>query len=377
LHRCRGADRRKTLLTANVVRTFKNGAGVRVSVDIDAASQVTVLFGPSGAGKTTILRCIAGLDKLDGGRIVFKERVWADAAQGVHLPPQQRPVGYLFQDYALFPHLSVRRNIAYGIHELKEEERESRVRKIAASLQVEDLLDRQPSGLSGGEQQRVALARSLVRNPELLLLDEPLSALDGPTRERVRSELARLLRTLQVPAILVTHDWIDALSLGDRLVVMNRGSVLQTGEPAEVFARPQHAEVAAAVGMETVLSGSVKDRLGGSLTLQVGGAELVAVDPQDGQSEYFICIRGENITLETGRAGQSSARNHLRGIVKEISPAGTLWKVVVDVGADLVALLTRQALEDMSLKAGAEVYAVFKASAVHLIGRSAPSRANS
>ncbi len=202
------------------------------------------------------------------------------------------------------------------------------------------------------------------------MLDEPLSALDGPTRERVRGELSRLLRTLQVPASVVTHDWVDALSLGDRLVVMSRGSVLQAGPPAEVFARPQHAEVAAVVGMETVAHGVVKDRNNGTLTLQVGKAELVAVDPQDSQHNYFVCIRGENVTLETGHEGKSSARNHLRGVVKEIAPAGTLWKVTVDVGTDIVALLTRQALEDVGLRAGTQVYAVFKASAVHLIGRS-------
>ncbi len=358
------------MLSANIVRTFKSGASVRAALDIDASAAVTVLFGPSGAGKTTVLRCIAGLEPLSEGRIVFRDRVWADVSKGVHVPPQQRPVGYLFQDYALFPHLSVRQNISYGIQQAPEQERERRVREIAHSFQVEDLLDRPPSELSGGQQQRVALARSLVRSPEILLLDEPLAALDGPTRDSVREELSRRLRTLQVPAILVTHDWMDALSLGDRLVVMSRGSVLQTGIPADVFARPQHAEVAAAVGMETLAPGTVKERRGGSITLQVGRATLVAVDPRDGQSDYFVCIRGENVTLETGRADQSSARNHLRGVVKDVAPAGALWKVTVDVGTDLVAFLTRQALEDMGLTPGTEVHAVFKASAVHLIARS-------
>jgi molybdate transport system ATP-binding protein len=168
----------------------------------------------------------------------------------------------------------------------------------------------------------------------------------------------------------VTHDWIDALGLGDRLVVMSRGSVLQTGAPADVFARPEHAEVAAAVGMETVASAVVKERQNGSLTLQVGGAEMIAVDPRDSRSDYFVCIRGENVTLETGHASQSSARNHLKGVIKDISPSGMLWKVTVDVGTDVVAFLTRQAIDDMGLTPGSEVYAVFKASAVHLIGRS-------
>jgi molybdate transport system ATP-binding protein len=336
---------------------------------MDSTSQVTVLFGPSGAGKTTILRCIAGLETLDKGRIVFKNQAWVDVSRGICLPPQHRSVGYLFQDYALFPHLDVRENIAYGIEQMPSAERERSVRSMAQKLSIEDLLDRRPSELSGGEQQRVALARALARNPELLLLDEPLSALDGPTRERVREELARLLKTLKLPAILVTHDWVDALRLGDRLIVMSKGSVLQSGTPQDVFAKPEHADVAAAVGVETVAIGSVISRNNGSLLLRVGRAELIAVDPGDAQSQYFACIRGENVTLETGRAGQSSARNHLHGIVREISPAGPVWRVTVDVGCDVVALVTRQALEDLSLTAGSEVFAVFKASAVHLIGR--------
>jgi molybdate transport system ATP-binding protein len=357
------------LLAAHIDRTFKTGARIHASLQIDPTSRVTVLFGPSGAGKTTILRAIAGLERLTAGRIVFKGRVWADTSQGIHLPPQDRPVGYLFQDYALFPHLDVRENIGFGIRDLAGEDRARRVQQVAQNFQVEDLLERKPAELSGGQQQRVALARALARNPELLLLDEPLSALDGPTRDSLRGKLGHLLKTLDAPAIVVTHDWMDALSLGDRLVVMSRGGVLQTGAPQDVFARPQHAEVAAAVGMETVVAGSVKERQAGSLILRAGRADLVAVDPQDGQNDYFVCIRGDNVTIETQRAGQSSARNHLPGVVREVTPAGSLWRVTVDVGCEVVALLTRPAVEDMNLRPGAEVFAVFKASAVHLIAR--------
>lgn len=359
------------MLTAEISKTFTSGFRVRASLRIPLGPQVTVLFGPSGSGKTSVLRCIAGLELLSEGRIQFKDRVWADVERGIHVPPQQRSVGYLFQDYALFPHLSVRDNIGFGISHMPQEERESGVRSIAERLQVLDLLDRRPSELSGGQQQRVALGRALARNPELLLLDEPLSALDGPTRDRVREELARLLKTLRLPAVVVTHDWVDALRLGDSLVVMSGGTVLQVGTPQDVFARPGHADVAAAVGMETVAVGSVVKRDNGSLSLRVGDAEMIAVDPDDGQTEYFVCIRGENVTLETARVGQSSARNHLRGVVCDIVPAGSLWKVTVNVGCDLVALVTRQALEDLSLANGSEVFAVFKASAVHLIARQA------
>jgi molybdate transport system ATP-binding protein len=300
---------------------------------------------------------------------VFSGNVWADAAKGRHLPTQKRSIGYLFQDYALFPHLNVRDNIGFGIHHLASGVRSEHIRTTAGNLQIEDLLERKPNELSGGQQQRVALARALVREPELLLLDEPLSALDGAAREHVRSELARLLRRLQMPAIIVTHDWVDALSLGDRLHVMSRGMVLQEGTPQEVFARPRHAEVASAVGMENLLVGHVHERTADVIKLKVGTAELSAADPHGDHTEYFVCIRGENVTLETGRAGQSSARNNLRGRVKEISPTGSLMKVVVDVGFEIVALATHQAVTDMQLSPGVEVSTVFKASAVHLIPR--------
>jgi molybdate transport system ATP-binding protein len=183
----------------------------------------------------------------------------------------------------------------------------------------------------------------------------------------VRSELAQLLRTLRIPAIVVTHDWVDALTLGDWMAVVNHGRLLQTGPPQEVFTRPQHREVAAAVGVETVVAGRVVSRADGVATLEVGSARLAAADPGDEGSEYYVCIRSEDVTLERGRAEQSSARNHLRGIVAGVIPAGVLTRVIVDVGFELAALVTRQAVEDLHLVAGAEIFAVFKASAVHLI----------
>jgi molybdate transport system ATP-binding protein len=357
------------LLNAEIAKTFKSGVQVKASLHLPPGPSVTVLFGASGAGKTTLLRCIAGLEQLTAGKIVFSGEVWADASKRRHVPTQKRSIGYLFQDYALFPHLNVRDNIGFGIRRLASGVRRDHIRTTAASLQIEDLLERQPYELSGGQQQRVALARVLVREPELLLLDEPLSALDGVARDHVRSELARLLRRLQMPAIIVTHDWVDALTLGDRLHVMSRGVVLQEGTPQEVFAKPQYAEVASAVGMENLAVGHVHERTADVVKLQVGTAELYAADPHDDHTDYFVCIRGENVTLETGRAGQSSARNNLRGRVKEISPTGSLMKVVVDVGFEIVALVTHQAMTDMQLVPGGEVFAVFKASAVHLIPR--------
>jgi molybdate transport system ATP-binding protein len=346
------------LLIADIVKKFEGGPHIEASVRIKEAASVTILFGPSGAGKTTVLRCIAGLEPLTSGRIVF------DGVEWTHVPPQKRSIGYLFQDYALFPHLRVRENIGYS---LKDES--TAIDQIASRLKVDDLLQRWPSELSGGQQQRVALARALARKPRLLLLDEPLSALDAGTREHVRAELGHILRHSGIPAILVTHDWVDALTLGDQMIVMSGGRVLQTGAPEEVLTRPQHTEVASAAGVETLLAGRIQRREGGVAIMQVGSARLAAADPKGEGLDFYVCIRGEEVTLEKGRAEQSSARNHLQGRVADVVPAGVLTKVVVDVGFELVALVTRQAIADLGLVKGSEVYAVFKASAVHLIPR--------
>jgi molybdate transport system ATP-binding protein len=347
------------LLIADIARQFEGGPHVEASIRIADAASVTILFGPSGAGKTTVLRCIAGLERLTSGRIVF------DGVDWTNVPPQKRSVGYLFQDYALFPHLRVRDNIGYAVKHSP-----GVVEQIASVLKVGELLDRWPSELSGGQQQRVALARALARKPRLLLLDEPLSALDAATRDQVRSELAQLLRNLAIPTIAVTHDWVDALTLGDQMIVMSGGRALQTGPPQDVFTRPQHPEVASAVGVETLVAGRVLKRDGGIALMQVGSANLVAADPGGAGLDFYVCIRGEDVTLEKGRAEQSSARNHLQGRVADILPAGILTKVIIDVGFELIALVTRQAIADLRLERGSEVFAVFKASAVHLIPKS-------
>ena len=344
------------LLIADIEKRFESGLRVEAALRIPPGPSTTILFGPSGAGKTTVLRCIAGLEKPTGGRIIFDGQDWAN------VPPQRRPIGYLFQDYALFPHLRVSENIGYGAKHLPET-----IRQVASLMKVDDLLDRWPSQLSGGQQQRVALARVLARKPQLLLLDEPLSALDAATRDQVRSELGQLFRTLGVPVILVTHDWVDALALGDKMLLMSAGRVLQTGPPQEVFIRPQHPEVAVAVGVETLVTGRVRSREQGIAILDVGPTQLSAADPGGEEMEFYVSIRAEDVTVEKGQAEHSSARNHIRGRVSEIVLAGVLMKVTLDVGFRLVALVTRQAAADLELSKGAEIFAVFKASAVHLI----------
>ena len=358
-------------LDVDIEKRYRDGTTIRAAFELTSnPARVSIVFGPSGAGKTTLLRCIAGLETPTRGRIQYGEEIWSQYGVRNWVRPQKRPIGYLFQDFALFPHLTVAKNIGFGLGALPRNERRRNVEAIISRLGLEGLAGRRPAELSGGEQQRVALARVLVRQPRILLLDEPFAALDEPTRESVRSYLRHFLSQLEIPALVVTHDWVDALALGDEMMVLSRGRLLQRGLPQDVLTRPAQREVAAAVGVDTVAQGGIVKRYGGVVRLRVGRAELVAVDPGAQEDSFWVCIRGEDVTLEQGPAPRSSARNHLSGTVRELFPQGTLTKVVLDVGFELVALVTRQAALDLNLAPGVPISAVFKASIVHLIPRS-------
>lgn len=360
----------KYYLSVDIEKDYASGESIHASFRMEAdPPSVLILFGPSGAGKTTILRCIAGLESITRGSVRCGEEIWAEISKGAFVAPQKRSVGYLSQDYALFPHLDVRRNVGYGLKGFSSEARAERVKTTCSMLGIDHFFDRKPEQLSGGQQQRVALARVLARHPKLLLLDEPFSSLDGVMREEVRSELAQLLRRISIPAIVVTHDWIDALALGDDMLVLSRGRALQRGSPQDVFTKPIHREVATAVGVETVAVGRVTKKESGVLNLKVGKAQLVAVDHGAVEKDCYVCIRGEDVTLERGPLVQSSARNRLSGQVTAVIPTGVLTKIILDVGFELVSLITRQAAEVLNLSSGSQVTAVFKASNVHLIGR--------
>ncbi len=355
-------------LNVNIEKRYSDGTTIAADFDLPSnPPQVSIVFGPSGAGKTTLLRCIAGLERPTRGRIRYGEEIWSQHGTRHWVRPQKRPIGYLFQDFALFPHLTVERNIAFGLGAFSRSECHQKVEAISSRLGLEGLRGRRPGELSGGEQQRVALARVLVREPRILLLDEPFAALDERTRESVRSYLRNFLSQLEIPALVVTHDWIDALALGDEMMVLSRGRLLQKGSPQEVFTRPARREVAAAVGVDTVAPGRMLDRADGVVRLRVGRGELLAVDPGGEDNSFWVCIRGEDVTIEQGPPPRSSARNHLSGKVSAVFPQGTLTKVVLDVGFELVALVTRQAARDLNLAPGVGISAVFKASIVHLI----------
>jgi molybdate transport system ATP-binding protein len=354
----------------NVEKVFPGGGTITASFSFPAdRNHVTVLFGPSGAGKTTILRSLAGLERPNTGHIRFGEDVWFDAQAGVNMPPQKRSIGYVFQDYALFPHLTINQNVAYGLKEVARELRASKLHKILQLVQLDGLGNRKPRELSGGQQQRVALARALVREPRLLLLDEPMSALDLPTRKHVRGEFAKLLRDLRIPTVLVTHDWTEALSLGDQLVVMVGGKVRQTGHPQRVFSAPDDIEVAHSLGVETIVPGRVIASGDDLASVRVGEVTLSALSNESSLSEVYVCIRAEDVILEKPRDAAGSARNRLKGVILDIVPAGPLTQIKVDVGFPLICSVTRQAVDELELKQQDQIVAVIKAPAVRLIPR--------
>jgi molybdate transport system ATP-binding protein len=243
------------------------------------------------------------------------------------------------------------------------------VDEMVELFQLRGLETAKPRELSGGQQQRVALARAVAPRPLLLLLDEPLSALDAPTRIHVRDELRGLLKQLALPSIIVTHDWTEALTLGDVMAVISGGNVLQLGAPIEVFSRPHNAEVARVVGIETVVKGRVVGSSDGMVRVSVNGTTLTAVEGESAGPDVFVCIRSEDVVLERKPTATSSARNHLAGTVISATVLGALAQVTIDCGFPLVAMVTRSTVEEFGLSSGVPVVAAIKAGSVHLVSR--------
>jgi molybdate transport system ATP-binding protein len=360
-------------LTLRFRKRFPKGALIDADLHLKLdPPSVTVLFGPSGAGKTTILRALAGLERSAECVIQFGDEIWADSKRGVFVPPQRRRIGFLFQDYALFSHLTVQGNIRYGLRGMPGIEQRLRTSELLERFQLQDLAGRFPDQISGGQKQRVALARTLAPKPRLLLLDEPLSALDGPTREVVRSELRNLLSSLSIPVLLVTHDRVEALALGDQVAIVNEGKISQHAPIEEVFRRPLTPAIAKIVAVETVQRARVLQADAELVTVAVGDARLIAAaaDFPSGAKEAFVCIRAEDVLLfKNIEEVSTSARNRLRGMVISITHEGPMWRIELDCGFTLTALLTRQACEELALQPNDPVLAMIKATNVHLISR--------
>ncbi len=335
-------------------------------IDLEVTEgEYLVVLGPSAAGKTLLLEMVAGLHSPDAGRIVI------DGVDGSELPPERRRVGFVYQDYALFPHLTVLENVAFGARFGQGLAREDACRtahELLARVGVTDLADRSPMTLSGGERQRVALVRALAAKPRVLLLDEPLSALDQTTRDELRALLRSIHLKTGVTVVHVTHDRSEAASLADRVVVMMEGRLVQTGTVEEVFSLPTNEAVARFVGVENRLAGTVTEVGEHTLTVRVGENELAAsrTDRYAVDDKVRVYLRPENVPLLT-RKPKSSARNLLPATVTSVEPLGHVQKVELDCGFTLVALVTPRSVEELGLANGALVVASFKATAVHLL----------
>jgi molybdate transport system ATP-binding protein len=344
-------------------------ANFSLEVNLELRGRITVLFGPSGSGKTSLLDLIAGLRRPVSARIELDGEVLTDTASGVMVPPHRRRIGYVPQDLALFPHLSVTQNLLYG--KRAEPAPPFSFEKIMALLELQPLLQRRVTDLSGGERQRVALGRALLSAPRLLLLDEPLASLDARLKAKILPCLTRIRDECGVPILYVTHDRFEALTLADEMVVMAAGKVVQSGPVHEVFSRPADLSVAGILTVESVLTGRVLKVSEDLVTVAVGTTQITAMenDLPPGTTDVSVCIRAEDVILIRGEAGPSSPRNHLPGTVRAVSREGPLMRVELDCGFPLVALLTKQACEELALAPGQAVIALVKAPSIHLIAR--------
>jgi molybdate transport system ATP-binding protein len=332
------------------------------------AGTTTVLVGESGAGKTSILRLLAGLDRPIHGRVTVDGHDWLDTTRGLSLEPWRRQVGYVPQDYALFPHLSVERNVAFGLvgRGLSASERRDRVADALATAGVAALGHRLPDRLSGGEQQRVALARALAPRPRLLLLDEPLAALDLQTRRAVRTELRELLGRLPCITLYVTHSPVEALVFGERIVVLERGRVSQTGPRDELLRYPRSPFVAELMGTNLFIGRKGEPGEGAGRVRTAEGE--ISVSHYPGQGDLFLTVSPREITLFRERPA-GSAQNVFAGPIVELvpePPAGERVRVVLGTRPMLVAEVTREAVAALELREGLDVYATFKATGVTL-----------
>ena len=329
-----------------------------VTLDIENGTYFMIL-GPTGAGKTILLESIAGIYYPDKGRI------WMEGKDITNTPPRGRNVSMVYQDYMLFPHLNVEKNIAFGmtIKKLPKKVIKEKVNTISQTLNIHHLLHRFPGTLSGGEKQRIALARAMMTEPKALLLDEPLSALDAQTRETLRYELKKIHSDNKITIVHVTHNFEEVFSLADSVAVMREGKVIQVGNPDEIFRKPNCEFIADFVAVENVFKGTSTVSNGIS-DIAINGVRIVSTTCNSGNS--VVSVRPEDILVSRNKI-ESSARNAFSGKISDVIDKGAIIKIVADCGIPISAIITRRSFYDMELQEGMSVYFTFKASDVHFI----------
>ncbi len=354
------------------IRIHKTYPGFMLGVNASFPAGVTAIFGPSGSGKTTILNCIAGLNTPDQGDIYLHNRPLYSSSEKVNLRPEQRRVGYMFQESLLFPHYRVRENILYGFKLTPPERRKIEPDRLVGLLELGPLLERRPSNLSTGERQRVALARALATSPELLLLDEPLSSLDVALRGRILRYLKDIHRELAIPMIYVSHSISEVLAIADMALVVSHGRQLAFDEPRKVLLEPYVHSLVDTGGLENLLDAEIVEQSpGNSLTGAKTGDTLLWIPGLPPHIEtgdtISIAIRAGDIIVAVDRPERISARNILKGLIQRIHRVESNVLLYADVGTPLLVEITPEALDALELREGQEVYLVIKSSSIMVL----------
>lgn len=348
------------------------GRSFELHADFQVDSGITILFGASGAGKTTLLDCIAGLTTPEAGHIAIGDSILFDPASRARVPAYQRHIGYVFQDLALFPHLSVRENVEYGLSGLSGASRRGRSGGLLDSFRIRHLENRKPREISGGERQRVALARSLVTAPRALLLDEPLSALDAPTKSAIIDDLRRWNQEHRIPILYVSHNREEVFALGNRVLVMEEGRLIADGSPHQVLGAPRQETVAQLAGFENLFDVRVLalHEQRGTMTCRIVNSTVELETPlvrAEAGSSLRVGVRAGDILLGTEPPVGLSARNILPGRVLGLQQRDVIVLASVDCGVTMQVQLTLAARDSLALRPGAEVWLILKTHSCHLM----------
>jgi molybdate transport system ATP-binding protein len=361
-------------LSARVRKALRGRSRPRFALDleIEVPPGITILFGPSGSGKSTLLDCIAGLQKPEQGKIAIGNEVLFDSSQGLDRRPQERRIAYVFQTLALFPHMTVRENVTYGLEDLPRDERSACVAEALKMLRVERLASQKAEQISGGERQRVALARSLVTQPRLLLLDEPLTGLDAELKASIIDDIRAWNAARRIPILYVTHSRDEVDALGERVMAMDHGRIISEGTPREVLDAPRRKRLAQAAGFENVLEASVVDlrEIDGVMRVRLGASRCEIEVPLGHAVPgdlIYVAVRAGDILLATQAPQGLSARNVLEGEVTLIEHRGPLVAARVDCGVGFTVHVTPGAERALELAAGKKVWLVLKTHSCHFV----------